>query len=175
MFNTNTAIETSVVGTPCSICLENFQRNETLTGHSVDKVSHLFHKKCLDTWFIYGGTCPICKQGIYTRAEEPLRGLPPVQGDDRDGAMEIIIHRVRSLIIRSIKEEITRRKNNLRMGAVVTVVLVLSWVLVCLINPYFLLLYTIVLSCMQCMICSYIIGQCRAIEDCETRLRQLLV
>lgn len=42
----------------CTICLENFIKGELITKLHCN---HLFHNKCLRTWFKYNNICPLCK------------------------------------------------------------------------------------------------------------------
>ena len=43
----------------CSICLESFKLKE---GKRVLPCAHVFHKKCVDRWFLNGRTdCPLCR------------------------------------------------------------------------------------------------------------------
>ena len=46
----------------CPICLEEFQRTDTVRNLNC---SHSFHKKCIDPWLInYKIECPMCRQAI---------------------------------------------------------------------------------------------------------------
>jgi hypothetical protein len=45
---------------PCCICLDGFVKNE---GYRVLTCKHVFHKKCIDKWFLDGSQeCPMCRQ-----------------------------------------------------------------------------------------------------------------
>ena len=41
----------------CSICLENLSKNDEITTLGCN---HIFHKNCIDNWFINHSTCPLC-------------------------------------------------------------------------------------------------------------------
>lgn len=42
----------------CSICLSSNNTN----AYSTLDCGHIFHKSCIDEWFIHGDSCPICRQ-----------------------------------------------------------------------------------------------------------------
>lgn len=62
-----------VEGTDCSICLSEFQEDETL--RLLPKCSHAFHIPCIDTWLTSHTNCPLCRAGI-VRNGEPNLSLP---------------------------------------------------------------------------------------------------
>ena len=43
----------------CIICLENFNKEETITRIKCD---HYYHTHCIYTWFEKKKTCPICDE-----------------------------------------------------------------------------------------------------------------
>ena len=53
----------------CSICLCEFQVNDRVKRLPC---GHLFHKACLDPWFLdVTSSCPVCKQHITQRGMVP--------------------------------------------------------------------------------------------------------
>lgn len=51
-----------ILGTQCSICLDNFECNQ---GYRTLKCDHHFHKKCIDKWLTRGSSdCPLCRQEV---------------------------------------------------------------------------------------------------------------
>ncbi|KAH7518660.1 hypothetical protein FEM48_Zijuj09G0194500 [Ziziphus jujuba var. spinosa] len=51
-----------VEGTDCSVCLSEFQEDETL--RLLPKCSHAFHIPCIDTWLRSHTNCPMCRAPI---------------------------------------------------------------------------------------------------------------
>lgn len=51
-----------VEGTDCSVCLSDFQEDETL--RLLPKCNHAFHISCIDTWLRSHTNCPLCRAGI---------------------------------------------------------------------------------------------------------------
>ncbi|KAA0049120.1 hypothetical protein IC582_012430 [Cucumis melo] len=51
-----------VEGTDCSVCLSEFEENESL--RLLPKCSHAFHLPCIDTWLKSHSTCPLCRSNI---------------------------------------------------------------------------------------------------------------
>lgn len=43
----------------CAICLEKYQKDETL---SILLCDHFFHKQCIKPWLLKNDHCPICRQ-----------------------------------------------------------------------------------------------------------------
>jgi hypothetical protein len=41
----------------CSICLENFQLNDSIK--LINQCSHIFHKNCIEEWFKFSRKCPV--------------------------------------------------------------------------------------------------------------------
>lgn len=60
-----------VDGTDCSVCLSEFQENESL--RLLPKCSHAFHLPCIDTWLKSHANCPLCRAHI---APSPANILP---------------------------------------------------------------------------------------------------
>ncbi|MCD7448005.1 hypothetical protein HAX54_036825 [Datura stramonium] len=53
-----------IEGTDCSVCLSEFQEDETL--RVLPKCNHAFHITCIDTWLRSHTNCPMCRAGIVT-------------------------------------------------------------------------------------------------------------
>ncbi|KAK3185114.1 hypothetical protein Dsin_032400 [Dipteronia sinensis] len=51
-----------VEGTECSVCLSEFQEDETL--RLLPKCNHAFHIPCIDTWLRSHTNCPMCRAPI---------------------------------------------------------------------------------------------------------------
>ncbi|KAL9344755.1 hypothetical protein Peur_062430 [Populus x canadensis] len=62
-----------VEGTDCSVCLGEFQENESL--RRLPKCSHAFHLLCIDTWLKSHASCPLCRANI----ADPANVLPSAQ------------------------------------------------------------------------------------------------
>ena len=45
----------------CSICLNKLEDNDL---YKSNKCKHIFHSKCINTWFNYHTTCPLCRTKI---------------------------------------------------------------------------------------------------------------
>lgn len=45
----------------CSVCLEEFKDNETISKTSCN---HMFHKNCLETWLNTNTKCPFCRNTL---------------------------------------------------------------------------------------------------------------
>ncbi|GFY89419.1 RING/U-box superfamily protein [Actinidia rufa] len=65
-----------VEGTECSVCLSEFQEDETL--RLLPKCSHAFHIPCIDTWLRSHTNCPICRAGIVSNTADLLPSPLPV-------------------------------------------------------------------------------------------------
>ncbi|XP_031096838.1 E3 ubiquitin-protein ligase RING1-like [Ipomoea triloba] len=76
--------ERLIEGTECSVCLNEFQEDETL--RLLPKCNHAFHILCIDTWLRSHTNCPLCRAPIVSNAAAPLRNpIPaaPVQAENR--------------------------------------------------------------------------------------------
>jgi len=51
----------------CPICLENLQLEKTESF----ACQHTFHRKCLEQWFTYERTCPLCRKMVLFKDEFP--------------------------------------------------------------------------------------------------------
>lgn len=61
-----------VEGTDCSVCLSEFEENESL--RLLPKCNHAFHLPCIDPWLKSHASCPLCRSNISSFGE-----LPPAQ------------------------------------------------------------------------------------------------
>lgn len=48
-----------IIESSCPICLNNIKKNITL-----NKCGHSFCSKCINKWFKYSQSCPICRRNI---------------------------------------------------------------------------------------------------------------
>ncbi|XVF13641.1 hypothetical protein REPUB_Repub08aG0225200 [Reevesia pubescens] len=64
-----------IEGTDCSVCLSEFQEDESL--RLLPKCSHAFHVHCIDAWLRSHSNCPMCRAKIFISAS-PLPLAPPV-------------------------------------------------------------------------------------------------
>ncbi|WZZ09547.1 hypothetical protein YC2023_095468 [Brassica napus] len=67
-----------VEGTDCSVCLSEFEEEETL--RLLPKCRHAFHVPCIDTWLRSHTNCPVCRAPVVA-----------VSGDDSEGVEEILV------------------------------------------------------------------------------------
>lgn len=58
-----------VEGTDCSVCLSEFQEDESL--RLLPKCSHAFHLPCIDTWLKSHSSCPLCRSNIASANHDP--------------------------------------------------------------------------------------------------------
>ncbi|XVE65306.1 hypothetical protein DITRI_Ditri07aG0170300 [Diplodiscus trichospermus] len=65
-----------IEGTDCSVCLSEFQEDESLK--LLPKCSHAFHVHCIDTWLRSHSNCPLCRANIISVGASPLGLTPPV-------------------------------------------------------------------------------------------------
>lgn len=54
--------DTFIEGTDCSVCLSEFEENESL--RLLPKCNHAFHVPCIDTWLKSNSSCPLCRSNI---------------------------------------------------------------------------------------------------------------
>lgn len=52
-----------IEGTECSVCLSEFQEEESL--RLLPKCSHAFHIPCIDTWLRSHKNCPLCRAPVF--------------------------------------------------------------------------------------------------------------
>ncbi|KAE9597073.1 putative transcription factor C2H2 family [Lupinus albus] len=55
-----------IEGTDCSVCLSEFQEDESL--RLLPKCNHAFHLPCIDTWLASHTNCPLCRAPIVNNA-----------------------------------------------------------------------------------------------------------
>lgn len=70
-----------VEGTDCSVCLSEFEEEETL--RLLPKCRHAFHLSCIDTWLRSHTNCPLCRA--------PIVVVNAVSDDDSDVVEEILV------------------------------------------------------------------------------------
>ncbi|CAK9309155.1 unnamed protein product [Citrullus colocynthis] len=76
-------------GTECSVCLSEFEEDETL--RLLPKCSHAFHLPCIDTWLRSHTNCPMCRAPVVaqsTAAAAPPPPPPPVETQMGDSQRE---------------------------------------------------------------------------------------
>ncbi|XP_009361402.2 RING-H2 finger protein ATL52 [Pyrus x bretschneideri] len=75
-----------VEGTDCSVCLSEFEENESL--RLLPKCNHAFHVRCIDTWLKSHSSCPLCRSNIAAPAialvPHQQQAVPPVDGNQRE-------------------------------------------------------------------------------------------
>ncbi|EOY23974.1 RING/U-box superfamily protein, putative [Theobroma cacao] len=71
-----------IEGTDCSVCLSEFQEDESL--RLLPKCSHAFHVHCIDTWLRSHSNCPLCRANIIFISASPLP-LPPALTESPPG------------------------------------------------------------------------------------------
>lgn len=59
--------EKLIEGTECSVCLTEFQEDESL--RLLPKCSHAFHLPCIDTWLRSHKNCPLCRAPVVVNCE----------------------------------------------------------------------------------------------------------
>ncbi|XVF42776.1 hypothetical protein PTKIN_Ptkin01aG0391900 [Pterospermum kingtungense] len=58
-----------VEGTDCSVCLSEFQEDESL--RLLPKCNHAFHVPCIDTWLKSHSSCPLCRAKVTSNNSLP--------------------------------------------------------------------------------------------------------
>ncbi|GMI82811.1 Arabidopsis Toxicos en Levadura 54 [Hibiscus trionum] len=74
-----------IEGTECSVCLNEFQEDETV--RLLPKCNHAFHISCIDTWLRAHTNCPLCRAHIVFDA---LRDTP-TSDDQNSGNADVIV------------------------------------------------------------------------------------
>ncbi|CAI9786067.1 unnamed protein product [Fraxinus pennsylvanica] len=59
-----------IEGTECSVCLSEFEENESL--RLLPNCSHAFHLPCIDTWLKSHANCPLCRANVTSMNAVPL-------------------------------------------------------------------------------------------------------
>ena len=57
----NNELESENSEESCSICLENYKKNDTI---NILKCGHKYHEKCIDEWIEKSDNCPLCRLSI---------------------------------------------------------------------------------------------------------------
>ncbi|CAN4099781.1 unnamed protein product [Withania somnifera] len=92
-------------GTDCSVCLSEFQEDESL--RLLPKCSHAFHVMCIDTWLKSHSNCPLCRAHITLSNASPPPLPPPVMEPPRETETTPQIQPERDIEM-AIREEETR-------------------------------------------------------------------
>lgn len=58
-----------VEGTDCSVCLSEFQEDESL--RLLPKCRHAFHLPCIDMWLKSHSNCPLCRSAVIPTSSSP--------------------------------------------------------------------------------------------------------
>ncbi|XP_009787127.1 E3 ubiquitin-protein ligase Os04g0590900-like [Nicotiana tabacum] len=68
-------------GTDCSVCLSEFQDDESL--RLLPKCSHAFHVMCIDTWLKSHSNCPLCRANIIfpNASPPPIMEITPLTNE----------------------------------------------------------------------------------------------
>ncbi|VVB10523.1 unnamed protein product [Arabis nemorensis] len=66
-----------VEGTDCSVCLSEFEEEETL--RLLPKCKHAFHLSCIDTWLRSHTNCPLCRAPITANDDDHSEGLEEIR------------------------------------------------------------------------------------------------
>ena len=54
-------IDKKIYGYECLICLDEFYQGQRVT---MIKCGHLYHKPCIDKWFLKKQACPLCDEQL---------------------------------------------------------------------------------------------------------------
>ena len=54
-------VEKKLIGYECLICLEEFNQGQQIV---MIKCDHIYHKTCIDKWFLKKKTCPLCDEQL---------------------------------------------------------------------------------------------------------------
>ncbi|XP_022132635.1 E3 ubiquitin-protein ligase RING1-like [Momordica charantia] len=74
-------------GADCSICLGEFQEDESL--RLLPKCSHAFHLPCIDTWLRSHKNCPLCRAPVVSNSAAPnLTTIEPISNSNQPPPME---------------------------------------------------------------------------------------
>jgi len=53
--------ETKILDYECLICLDEFNQGQQII---MIKCGHIYHKNCIDKWFLKKKTCPLCDEQL---------------------------------------------------------------------------------------------------------------
>ena len=54
-------VEKKIPGYECLICLDEFNQGQKII---MIKCGHIYHKNCIDKWFLKKKTCPLCDEQL---------------------------------------------------------------------------------------------------------------
>ena len=54
-------VEKKLIGYECLICLDEFNQGQQII---MIKCGHIYHKNCIDKWFLKKKTCPLCDEQL---------------------------------------------------------------------------------------------------------------
>ncbi|XVF36646.1 hypothetical protein REPUB_Repub19eG0075000 [Reevesia pubescens] len=74
-----------IEGTECSVCLNEFQEEETV--RLLPKCNHAFHISCIDTWLRAHTNCPLCRAHIVFDAV----CSPPTSADQNSDNIDLVV------------------------------------------------------------------------------------
>ncbi|XP_022736531.1 RING-H2 finger protein ATL54-like [Durio zibethinus] len=74
-----------IEGTECSVCLNEFQEEETV--RLLPKCNHAFHISCIDTWLRAHTNCPLCRAHIVFDAVS----APPTSTYQNSDNMDLVV------------------------------------------------------------------------------------
>ncbi|KAK2971798.1 hypothetical protein RJ640_018487 [Escallonia rubra] len=89
-----------VEGTECSVCLSEFQDDETL--RLLPKCNHAFHVPCIDTWLRSHTNCPLCRAGI-------VRSTAPSPPPEQSATTSVLVEETQVRILENDVELRTER------------------------------------------------------------------
>ncbi|KAJ7942519.1 RING-H2 finger protein [Quillaja saponaria] len=75
-----------IEGTDCSVCLSEFQDNESL--RLLPKCNHAFHLPCIDTWLKSHSSCPLCRSNIIIASSATCLPHHQIQADQSSIAIQ---------------------------------------------------------------------------------------
>ncbi|KAI3860048.1 hypothetical protein MKX03_003123 [Papaver bracteatum] len=55
-------ISTQGIVNDCSVCLSEYEDKDLL--RLLPKCQHVFHRECIDSWFVSHSTCPVCRSNL---------------------------------------------------------------------------------------------------------------
>ena len=105
-----------VEGTDCSVCLSEFQEDESL--RLLPKCNHAFHVSCIDTWLKSHSSCPLCRANIASTNSLPNQAAPSIQEAPRNVSVSAFEYQQRNDAISVIQD----LESGVREEAVVSLV-----------------------------------------------------
>ncbi|KAL1215849.1 RING-H2 finger protein ATL54 [Cardamine amara subsp. amara] len=77
-----------VEGSDCSVCLSEFEEEETL--RLLPKCKHAFHLSCIDTWLRSHTNCPLCRAPVVVVNDDTSEGVEEIRVSipEEDGEIE---------------------------------------------------------------------------------------